>query len=101
MQLPHYIGYLLLESDDNPTITSIVASKPIAETREHNNNGNFKIKQAQRCSYLSGTAALNVDYTSSFPSKERSLLFTQLFQSYSSTYVQLSDGRYILPSNIV
>jgi hypothetical protein len=47
---------------------------------------------------LSGTAALNIDYTSSFPSKgEESLIAT--IPNYSREYVQLSDGRYVFASN--
>jgi hypothetical protein len=47
---------------------------------------------------LSGTAGLNVDYTSSFPSKEESLIAT--IQGYSNSYVQLSDGRYVFFASI-
>jgi hypothetical protein len=69
MQLQVYFSYLLL-SDDNPTITSIVAHN----NRENENTTTATLDQASSKDVilpilLSGTAGLNVDYTSSFPSK--------------------------------
>jgi VCBS repeat-containing protein len=92
---------LLLESDDNPTITSIVASATtIAEHESTTITATLdqaSSKDVLVSIVLSGTAALNDDYTNSFPSKgEESLIAT--IQGYSSTYVQLSDGRYIFTS---
>jgi hypothetical protein len=46
---------------------------------------------------VSGKAALNVDYTSSFPSKGEESLFATISGSISK-YVQLSDGRYVFSS---
>jgi hypothetical protein len=93
---------LNLESDDNPTITSIVASS--ATIAEHESTTiTATLDQASSKDVLipialSGTAGLNIDYTSSFPSKgEESLIAT--IPNYSYNYVQLSDGRYVFASN--
>ena len=47
---------------------------------------------------LSGSASLNVDYTSTFPSKGEESLFATI-QGRPSGYVQLSDGRYVFASS--
>ena len=89
---------LNLESDDNPTITSIIAS-PTTIAEHESTTITATLDQASSKDVvlpivLSGTAGLNVDYTSSFSSKgEESLFATILGNSYS--YVQLSDGRYV------
>jgi hypothetical protein len=91
---------LNLESDDNPTITSIVgapttfaenASSIITATIDLPSSKDVIVPIA-----FSGTASIDIDYTGTFPSLgEETLVKTFLNNSYNR-YVQLSDGRYVI-----
>ncbi|HCF03527.1 FG-GAP-like repeat-containing protein [Flavobacterium sp.] len=93
---------LNLESDDNSEITSIVAT-PItfAESASSTITATIDLPSSKDVIVpiaFTGTAGLDVDYTGTFPSLgEETLVKTFMDNSYNR-YVQLSDGRYVLPS---
>jgi hypothetical protein len=93
---------LNLESDDDPNITSIVASATtIAEHESTTITGTIDEASSRDVRVpivLSGTAALHVDYTTSYLSKGEESLFATI-SGYTPLYVQLADGRYVFSSD--
>ncbi len=90
---------LNLESDDDPTITGIVATPTtFVESASSTITATIDLPSSKDVVVpivFTGTAGLDLDYTGNFPSKGEETLIGTILNNDSSKYVQLSDGRYV------
>ncbi|HBS53473.1 MAG TPA: hypothetical protein DD806_05705, partial [Flavobacterium sp.] len=91
---------LNLESDDNPTITSIVgAPTTFAENASSTITATIDLPSSKDVIVpiaFTGTAGLDVDYTGTFPSRGEETLVETFLNTGASRYVQLADGRNVI-----
>ena len=91
---------LNLESDDNPSITSILASPTtFAESASSTITATLDLPSSRDVIVpitFNGTAISGIDYTETFASKGEESLLETFLNNGSTRYVQLLDGRYVL-----
>ena len=94
---------LNLDSDDNPTLTGISASKQSFAEHE-STEVTATISEASSRDVIipigvSGTATLDTDYTTSFASKGEESEVAKISSGYNNRFVQLEDGRYVFANS--